>query len=115
MLPGPGATGRTLHTLNGLRQADVVVLRADRYNDPRMGGLMLFEYVASAAANSPLHYHLRLIELTAENKLRLKGGDPFVLAVAAKRQTLVQAGSVAHPPGVSRYVGWPMPDSRDPS
>lgn len=112
---GPGDPGLvTLHTLNGLRQADVVVY--DALIDPAILEWArpdaILEYAGKRGGKpSPLQRDitLRLIELTGENKrvLRLKGGDPFVFGRGGEEaQTLVQAGvPLRILPGVSAGIG----------
>ena len=112
---GPGDPGLvTLHTLNGLRQADVVVYDAliDTAILDWARPDAVLEYAGKRGGKpSPLQRDitLRLIELTAENKrvLRLKGGDPFVFGRGGEEaQTLVQAGvPLRILPGVSAGIG----------
>ncbi|MGC6484264.1 MAG: uroporphyrinogen-III C-methyltransferase [Candidatus Puniceispirillales bacterium] len=112
---GPGDPGLvTLHTLNGLRQADIVVY--DALIDPAILEWARpdaeLEYAGKRGGKpSPLQRDitLRLIELTSQNKrvLRLKGGDPFVFGRGGEEaQTLVQAGvPLRILPGVSAGIG----------
>ncbi|XDZ65134.1 uroporphyrinogen-III C-methyltransferase [Alphaproteobacteria bacterium LSUCC0684] len=112
---GPGDPGLvTLHTLNALRQAEVIVY--DALIDPRIldwarPGAEV-EYAGKRGGKpSPKQRDitLRLIELTRENKrvLRLKGGDPFVFGRGGEEaQTLIQAGVRCRIlPGISAGIG----------
>ena len=112
---GPGDPGLvTLHTLNALRQADVIVY--DALIDPRIldwaNPNATIEYAGKRGGKpSPKQRDitLRLIELTHEDKrvLRLKGGDPFVFGRGGEEaQTLVQAGvPIRILPGISAGIG----------
>jgi uroporphyrin-III C-methyltransferase len=112
---GPGDPGLlTLHGLNALRQADVIVYDAlvdNRLLDWRNPGSSV-EYAGKRGGKpSPTQRNisLRLIELArAGNRvLRLKGGDPFVFGRGGEEaQTLVQAGiPIRITPGISAGVG----------
>ncbi len=111
---GPGDPGLlTLHALNALRQADVVV------HDALVGSAILdwapqAEHVyAGKRGGKPSSLQrdisLRLVELSRAGKrvLRLKGGDPFVFGRGAEEaQTLVQHGvPVRIIPGISAGIG----------
>ena len=112
---GPGDPGLvTLHTLNALKQADVIIY--DALIDPRIldwaNPKASIEYAGKRGGKpSPKQRDitLRLIELTRENKrvLRLKGGDPFVFGRGGEEaQTLVQAGvPIRILPGISAGIG----------
>jgi uroporphyrin-III C-methyltransferase len=111
---GPGDPGLvTLHALNALRQADVVV--HDALVDPR-----ILDWAPQAerihagkrgGKPSPLQrdISLRLIELARAGRrvLRLKGGDPFVFGRGGEEaQTLVSSGvPIRIIPGVSAGIG----------
>lgn len=112
---GPGDPGLiTLHALNALKQADVIVYDAlvnqavlDWANPEA-----LIEYAGKRGGKpSPQQrdISLRLIELAKEGKrvLRLKGGDPFVFGRGGEEaQTLVQAGiRLRVVPGISAGIG----------
>ncbi|WP_308916904.1 uroporphyrinogen-III C-methyltransferase [Jannaschia sp. LMIT008] len=97
---GPGDPGLlTLHALNALRQADVVVYDAlvhDGILDWAPGAEQVF---AGKRGGKPSpkqrDISLRLIELARAGRrvLRLKGGDPFVFGRGGEEaQTLVQHG-----------------------
>lgn len=112
---GPGDPGLlTLHTLNALRQADVIAYDAlvdQRILDWRAPGSTL-EYAGKRGGKpSPKQrsISLRLIELAREGKrvLRLKGGDPFVFGRGGEEaQTLVRAGvPIRVTPGVTAGTG----------
>lgn len=112
---GPGDPGLlTLHALNALRQADVIVYDA----------LVQTEVLAWAHADAEVIYagkrggkpsskqrdiSLRLVELAEAGKrvLRLKGGDPFVFGRGGEEaQTLIQHGvNVRIIPGISAGIG----------
>ncbi len=98
---GPGDPGlMTLHALNALSQADVIVYDAlvdRRILDWALPGAEV-EYAGKRGGKpSPQQrdISLRLIELAREGKrvLRLKGGDPFIFGRGGEEgQALVQAG-----------------------
>ncbi len=111
---GPGDPGLvTLHALNALRQADVVV--HDALVEPR-----ILDWAPQAerihagkrgGKPSPLQrdISLRLIELARAGRrvLRLKGGDPFVFGRGGEEaQTLVTAQvPIRIIPGISAGIG----------
>ena len=112
---GPGDPGLiTLHALNALQQADVIIY--DALVDPallrwaRPGADI--EYAGKRGGKpspSQRDISLRLIELARGKKrvLRLKGGDPFVFGRGGEEaQTLVQAGiNIRVIPGISAGIG----------
>ncbi|MEO0753136.1 MAG: uroporphyrinogen-III C-methyltransferase [Pseudomonadota bacterium] len=111
---GPGDPGLlTLHALNALRQADVVIYDA-----------LVQESILDWAPQAELIYagkrggkpsakqrdiSLRLVDLARAGKrvLRLKGGDPFVFGRGGEEaQTLVQHGvPIRIIPGISAGIG----------
>ncbi len=111
---GPGDPGLlTLHALNALRQADVVIYDA-----------LVQEAILDWAPNAKHIYagkrggkpsakqrdiSLHLVELARKGKrvLRLKGGDPFVFGRGGEEaQTLVQHGvPIRIIPGISAGIG----------
>jgi uroporphyrin-III C-methyltransferase len=110
---GPGDPGLlTLHGLNALRQADVIV------HDALVGEAILgwapqarLEYAGKRGGKPSADQRdisLRLIELArrGERVLRLKGGDPFVFGRGGEEaQTLVRHGvPVRIVPGVTAGV-----------
>ena len=111
---GPGDPGLlTLHALNALRQADVVVYDA-------LVGLEILEWAGDAEliyagkrggkpSAKQRDISLHLIELAQKGKrvLRLKGGDPFVFGRGGEEaQTLVQHGiPIRIIPGISAGIG----------
>ncbi|MEM7613661.1 MAG: uroporphyrinogen-III C-methyltransferase [Pseudomonadota bacterium] len=112
---GPGDPGlMTLHGLNALRQADVIVYDAlvdQRILEWRRPGAEV-EYAGKRGGKpSPKQrsISLRLIELARAGKrvLRLKGGDPFVFGRGGEEaQTLVQAGiPIRVTPGITAGIG----------
>lgn len=112
---GPGDPGlMTLHGLNALQQADVIVYDAlvdERILDWRRPDATI-EYAGKRGGKpSPKQRNisLRLIELAQAGKrvLRLKGGDPFVFGRGGEEaQTLVQAGvPLRVTPGISAGIG----------
>jgi uroporphyrin-III C-methyltransferase len=110
---GPGDPGlMTLHALNALRQADVVVY--DALVDPRILDWTSAEPIFAGKRGgkpSPKQrdISLRLIELarTGKRVLRLKGGDPFVFGRGGEEaQTLIAADiPVRVIPGITAGVG----------
>ncbi len=112
---GPGDPGLvTLHTLNGLRQADVVVYDAlvDKgILDWMRPGVEAVYAGKRGGKPSPKQrdISLRLIEMAREGKrvLRLKGGDPFVFGRGGEEAlSLVEAGVPFRViPGVTAGIG----------
>ena len=112
---GPGDPGLiTLHALNALQQADVIIY--DALVDPALLQWARpeadIEYAGKRGGKpspSQRDISLRLIELARQNKrvLRLKGGDPFVFGRGGEEaQTLVQAGiNIRVIPGISAGIG----------
>ena len=112
---GPGDPGLiTLHALNALKQADVIIY--DALVDPSLLHWARPEAQIEPAGKrggkpspSQRDISLRLIELARKNKrvLRLKGGDPFVFGRGGEEaQTLVQAGiNIRVIPGISAGIG----------
>lgn len=112
---GPGDPGLlTLHGLNALFQADVIIY--DALVDPRLlawarAGAVT-EYAGKRGGKpSPKQRSitLRLIELARQGHrvLRLKGGDPFVFGRGGEEaQDLVQAGiPIRVTPGITAGIG----------
>ncbi|MEL6838347.1 MAG: uroporphyrinogen-III C-methyltransferase [Pseudomonadota bacterium] len=111
---GPGDPGLlTLHAVNALRQADVVIYdalvqeqildwapQADHVYAGKRGG-------KPSAKQRDISLHL--VELARDGKkvLRLKGGDPFVFGRGGEEaQTLVQHGiPIRIIPGISAGIG----------
>jgi len=112
---GPGDPGLiTLHALNALQQADVIIYDAlvnqALLDWARPGAIV--EYAGKRGGKpSPQQrdISLRLIELARQGHrvLRLKGGDPFVFGRGGEEaQTLVQAGiRLRIIPGISAGIG----------
>ena len=111
---GPGDPGLiTLHALNALQQADVIIY--DALVDEallRWARPEAVEYAGKRGGKpspSQRDISLRLIELARQNMrvLRLKGGDPFVFGRGGEEaQTLVQAGvRLRVIPGISAGIG----------
>ena len=112
---GPGDPGLiTLHALNALQQADVIIYDALvdeallRWARPEAR----VEYAGKRGGKpspSQRDISLRLIELARQDMrvLRLKGGDPFVFGRGGEEaQTLVQAGvRLRVIPGISAGIG----------
>ena len=96
---GPGDPGLlTLHALNALRQADIIIYDAlvDEHILQWANPQAEIEYAGKRGGKpSPLQrdISMRLIELARQGKrvLRLKGGDPFVFGRGEEAQTLVQS------------------------
>lgn len=112
---GPGDPGLlTLHALNALRQADVIVYDA-------LVGPEILDWANSTAeliyagkrggkpSAKQRDISLHLVELAKKRKkvLRLKGGDPFVFGRGGEEaQTLVQHGvPIRIIPGISAGIG----------
>ena len=111
---GPGDPGLlTLHALNGLRQADVVVYDALVQEAILDWAPQATRIYAGKRGGKPSakqrDISLRLVELAEEGKrvLRLKGGDPFVFGRGGEEaQTLIQHGvPVRIIPGISAGIG----------
>ena len=110
---GPGDPGLlTLHALNALNQADVVVY--DALVEPRILEWTKAECIYAGKRGgkpSPKQrdISLRLVELAKQGKrvLRLKGGDPFVFGRGGEEaQTLIQHDiPVRIIPGISSGIG----------
>lgn len=112
---GPGDPGLlTLHAVNALRQADVIVY--DALVDDRVLGWanpQAEKVYAGKRGGKPSakqrDISLRLIALAREGRrvLRLKGGDPFVFGRGGEEaQTLVQHGiPIRIIPGISAGIG----------
>ncbi|WP_163850703.1 uroporphyrinogen-III C-methyltransferase [Pseudooceanicola aestuarii] len=111
---GPGDPGLlTLHALNALRQADVVVYDAlvePSILDwaPRAEHLYAGKRGGKPSARQR-DISLKLVDLARDGKrvLRLKGGDPFVFGRGGEEaQTLIQHGvGVRIIPGISAGIG----------
>lgn len=112
---GPGDPGLvTLHVLNALNQADIVIYDAlidQRVLDWVRPGTEI-EYAGKRGGKpSPKQrdISIRLIELARQGRkvLRLKGGDPFVFGRGGEEaQTLIQAEiPLRILPGISAGIG----------
>lgn len=111
---GPGDPGLlTLHALNALRQADVVIYDA-LVQEAILDWAPQAEHIyAGKRGGKPSakqrDISLRLVDLAKEGKrvLRLKGGDPFVFGRGGEEaQTLVQHGiPIRIIPGISAGIG----------
>jgi uroporphyrin-III C-methyltransferase len=112
---GPGDPGLlTLHAVNALRQADVIVYDALVAEDilefaPRTA---VREYAGKRGGKPSAKQRdisLRLVDLAREGKrvVRLKGGDPFVFGRGGEEaQTLIQHGvPIRIVPGITAGVG----------
>jgi uroporphyrin-III C-methyltransferase len=111
---GPGDPGLlTLHALNGLRQAEVIVYdalvepaildwapRAEHIYAGKRGG-------KPSARQRDISLHLVDLARAGKRVLRLKGGDPFVFGRGGEEaQTLVQHGvPIRIIPGISAGIG----------
>ncbi len=111
---GPGDPGLlTLHAVNGLRQADVVVYdalvedtildwapQADHIYAGKRGG-------RPSARQADISLHLVDLAKQGKRVLRLKGGDPFVFGRGGEEaQTLIQhAIPIRIIPGISAGIG----------
>lgn len=112
---GPGDPGlMTLHAINALRQADVIVYDALVASEilewARTGAEKIYAGKRGGKPSAKqADISLRLIELAREGKrvLRLKGGDPFVFGRGGEEaQTLIQHGiPVRIVPGISAGIG----------
>jgi uroporphyrin-III C-methyltransferase len=111
---GPGDPGLlTLHAVNALRQADVVIYDALVQEDILAWAPQAEHIYAGKRGGKPSakqrDISLRLVELAQDGKrvLRLKGGDPFVFGRGGEEaQTLVQHNiPVRIIPGISAGIG----------
>ncbi|MCR8725152.1 uroporphyrinogen-III C-methyltransferase [Frigidibacter sp. ROC022] len=111
---GPGDPGLlTLHALNGLRQADVIVHDALVGPDILSWAPQAEKIYAGKRGGKPSakqrDISLQLVELSRAGRrvLRLKGGDPFVFGRGGEEaQTLIQHGvPVRIIPGISAGIG----------
>lgn len=112
---GPGDPGLlTLHALNALRQADVIIYDAlvdSRIMDwARADAEMIYAGKRGGKPSAKQRdISLQLVELAQAGKrvLRLKGGDPFVFGRGGEEaQTLVQHGvPIRIIPGISAGIG----------
>lgn len=111
---GPGDPGLlTLHALNALRQADVVIYDALVQEDILQWAPQAEHIYAGKRGGKPSakqrDISLRLVDLARDGKrvLRLKGGDPFVFGRGGEEaQTLVQHGiPIRIIPGISAGIG----------
>ncbi|MCY4336480.1 MAG: uroporphyrinogen-III C-methyltransferase [Litoreibacter sp.] len=111
---GPGDPGLlTLHALNALRQADVVIYDAlVQEAILEWAPQAIHEYAGKRGGKPSAKQRdisLRLVELAREGKkvLRLKGGDPFVFGRGGEEaQTLVQHNiPIRIIPGISAGIG----------
>lgn len=112
---GPGDAGLlTLHALNALRQADVIVydalVGADILGWAAEGAELVFAGKRGGKPSTKQKdISLQLVDLAKAGKrvLRLKGGDPFVFGRGGEEaQTLVQHGvPIRIIPGISAGIG----------
>ncbi|MBR9651805.1 uroporphyrinogen-III C-methyltransferase [Thalassovita aquimarina] len=111
---GPGDPGLlTLHAINGLQQADVVIYDALVQKAILDWAPQAEHIYAGKRGGKPSakqrDISLRLVELAKAGKrvLRLKGGDPFVFGRGGEEaQTLIQHGvPVRIIPGISAGIG----------
>lgn len=111
---GPGDPGLlTLHALNALRQADVVIYDALVQEDILTWAPEAEHIYAGKRGGKPSakqrDISLKLVDLARQGKrvLRLKGGDPFVFGRGGEEaQTLVQHGiPIRIIPGISAGIG----------
>ncbi len=111
---GPGDPGLlTLHALNALNQADVVIYDALVQEEILQWAPQAEHFYAGKRGGKPSakqrDISLRLVDLSREGKrvLRLKGGDPFVFGRGGEEaQTLVQHGvPIRIIPGISAGIG----------
>ena len=111
---GPGDPGLlTLHAVNAMRQADVVIYDALVQSEILQWAPQAEHIYAGKRGGKPSakqrDISLHLVELAQQGKrvLRLKGGDPFVFGRGGEEaQTLIQHGvPVRIIPGISAGIG----------
>ena len=111
---GPGDAGLlTLHALNALKQADVVVhdalIGADILALARDGAEMVFAGKRGGQSATQAGISQQLVTLAQSGKrvLRLKGGDPFMFGRGGEEAQLLAAHGIAFRviPGISAGIG----------
>ncbi|MCV6600678.1 MAG: uroporphyrinogen-III C-methyltransferase [Cohaesibacter sp.] len=112
---GPGDRGlMTLHAVNALRQADVIVHDAlvDEQSLAFAKPDVIVEFAGKRGGRpSPKQKDitLRLIELAKQNKrvLRLKGGDPFIFGRGGEEALALVAANISFRvvPGITAGIG----------
>ena len=112
---GPGDAGLlTLHALNALRQADVLVYDALVGKEilDLVSGDCELEYAGKRGGKPSAKQRdisLRLVELAEQGKrvLRLKGGDPFVFGRGGEEALCLATANIPYRiiPGISAGIG----------
>ncbi len=111
---GPGDAGLlTLHALNALQQADVVVhdalIGADILALARDGAEMVYVGKRGGQSATQAAISQRLVTLAQSGKrvLRLKGGDPFMFGRGAEEAQVLATHSIPFRviPGISAGIG----------
>ena len=111
---GPGDAGLlTLHALNALKQADVVVhdalIGADILALARDGAEMVYAGKRGGQSATQADISQRLVTLAQSGKrvLRLKGGDPFMFGRGAEEAQVLAAHGIPFRviPGISAGIG----------
>ena len=111
---GPGDAGLlTLHALNALEQADVIVhdalIGADILGLARDGAALIYAGKRGGQSATQADISQQLVTLARQGKrvLRLKGGDPFMFGRGGEESELLNAADIPFRiiPGISAGIG----------